>query len=889
MSDHIAKFLDAMAAAGCAPESHEIIADDKWRSFQLAGDPKYKKAGYYRLRCDGDWAVGNFGNRREGVTHNWHSKSDRKWSDEEKQAWKDRIEADKIQRQKELEQQYAALAAEAKTRWESATAAHEHPYLEAKGVTVAGLRVTDNELLVPMWRDGKLSNLQSITEDGDKLYMKGPRASGAYFPITAPGDDKSVLLIGEGLATCASIRAATGLPVIVAFDAGGLEPVAKAIRDKYPQAKIVVCADNDAFTVNTKGEAMNTGIIKGQQAAKAVGGFCIWPEFTDNDTAKLTDFNDSHKSIGLDYVRERIMQVATAPVHAEEPPPDSMGELIEYDEMVYEDGDLDLTGDLGLPFRILGHDEGVYYYFPFGKQQIVSMTPSAHTMNNLLQLASLNQWEAFAGAGRVPHSQIATLACNAMINIAHQRGVFSEAARVRGCGAWMDAGRVVLHCGDRVFIDGIQTPFKNISSHYIYIARPRLLSPSEEASTNTEARALRDICEMPTWENKLSGSLLAGWLVIAPVCAMLKHRPHIWITGESGAGKSTLVDIVHRVLGPIALNIGGGGTEAGIREQMGSDGRPLIYDEAEAESQAQKTIMKAVMSLTRQASTGLIVPKYGQKPFNARFAACFSSINPSVSDSADQRRFSMLVLKKNRSPNAREEYATMVAKIKDTITDGFSNRMLARSLKYMPQLLENVNIFTKAAANILKDAGAGDQIGPMLAGLYMLGRTDIVPVERAEEFIRSHNWEFHTNIGEDSDPIKLVHYIATSIVRFTGDTGAARDTTIGELIVAALGKDDRINKEPANRALRQFSIAVGDNGVKIGNRNHNLERVLKETAWSVNWHRTLSDVPGAEKKKGIYFAPGDNQNGVQIPISLFYEGYIQPEFKQYQNEEEIAF
>lgn len=279
LSDHIAKFLDAMRAAGCGPESPGIIADDKWHSIQLEGDPRHKKAGYYRLKVEGDWAVGNFGNRREGVTHDWHSKSDRKWTDEEKQAWKDRIDADKIQRQKELEQQYADAAAEAKTRWDEAKPVDTHPYLDKKGVTVSGLRAHESELLIPMWFDGKLSNLQSITDDGDKLYMKGARKQGAYFPITTASDSKDVLLIGEGLATCASLRMATGLPVVVAFDAGNLEPVARVIREKYPEARIVICADNDAFTVNQKGEPSNTGIIKGQQAAKAVGGYCRWPEF----------------------------------------------------------------------------------------------------------------------------------------------------------------------------------------------------------------------------------------------------------------------------------------------------------------------------------------------------------------------------------------------------------------------------------------------------------------------------------------------------------------------------------------------------------------------------------------------------------------------------------
>ena len=54
-----------------------------------------------------------------------------------------------------------------------------------------------------------------------------------------------VLLVAEGYATAATLYEATGLPVAVAFDAGNLEPVAKALREKFPNAAITICADND--------------------------------------------------------------------------------------------------------------------------------------------------------------------------------------------------------------------------------------------------------------------------------------------------------------------------------------------------------------------------------------------------------------------------------------------------------------------------------------------------------------------------------------------------------------------------------------------------------------------------------------------------------------------
>ena len=38
------------------------------------------------------------------------------------------------------------------------------------------------------------------------------------------------------------------LPVAVAFDAGNLEPVARALREKWPRPRIVIAADDDRET-----------------------------------------------------------------------------------------------------------------------------------------------------------------------------------------------------------------------------------------------------------------------------------------------------------------------------------------------------------------------------------------------------------------------------------------------------------------------------------------------------------------------------------------------------------------------------------------------------------------------------------------------------------------
>jgi len=98
-------------------------------------------------------------------------------------------------------------------------------------------------LLIPMrGADQTLHSLQLIGANGEKRFLPGGRKRGCYFPIGTP---EGVLCIAEGFATAASIHESTGHAVAAAFDAGNLIEVARALRGKFPQLNLVVCADDD--------------------------------------------------------------------------------------------------------------------------------------------------------------------------------------------------------------------------------------------------------------------------------------------------------------------------------------------------------------------------------------------------------------------------------------------------------------------------------------------------------------------------------------------------------------------------------------------------------------------------------------------------------------------
>lgn len=205
--------------------------------------------------------------------------------------------------------EHAAVAEQAAAMWGAASPTGQSPYLQRKGVPGFGVRYTeDGSVLVPL-RDaqGVLWNVQRIAPQRpargtDKLFLKGGRKSGLWHTLGSL-DSAETVLLAEGYATAASLRQAVGLPVAVAFDAGNLLHVARALRALLPHALLVVCGDDDAKTAERAGR--NTGRSKAEAAAHAVGGVAVFP---CNLPEGGSDFNDMHKAHGLQAVKDVVLE-----------------------------------------------------------------------------------------------------------------------------------------------------------------------------------------------------------------------------------------------------------------------------------------------------------------------------------------------------------------------------------------------------------------------------------------------------------------------------------------------------------------------------------------------------------------------------------------------------
>ncbi len=384
----LAQVVDQMQHAGLPlpPPGHPIL-DGKVHRFGP------QKKAWYVLReiplKSGQSVIGGAFGRWQGTENN-ATKVDVDWariSPEERAAAEARQREIEVREQAKRARLARFAANRAKLQWEAAEPARFNavPYLQRKGIHPESARCTDDgTLLVPMVRyepEGRqLVGLQKIAPDGSKRFNRGTEKAGASLRLGAVDAATPVAIVCEGYATGATIRMALerSVPVVVAFDAGNLKPVASALRTQFPSLRLVFAADDDdqlegryaawlddefqladappvdgqehAWPRATDGELVtvtarrdvndqgvpmivadarcgrlvlsrrfeNAGVSKATEAARLVGAATVaMPVFAERGSQKLTDFNDLHATAGLEAVAQQLRQALTG---ADRPP-----------------------------------------------------------------------------------------------------------------------------------------------------------------------------------------------------------------------------------------------------------------------------------------------------------------------------------------------------------------------------------------------------------------------------------------------------------------------------------------------------------------------------------------------------------------------------------------
>ncbi|MBL3590253.1 MAG: toprim domain-containing protein [gamma proteobacterium endosymbiont of Lamellibrachia anaximandri] len=285
MFDSISQFRDAIQASGLMPPN--VIEPGKLYRFPGIGKRHGNTAGWCKLfddelgGCFGDWS--------SGFSENWHAKRVKPFTTHEREAFKHRVAEARAQAKGDREIQQIKAAKRASTIWSEATLAPDHySYLVHKDIKANGAMLYRNALTLPVIDfTGKMTSLQFIKPDGQKLLLSGGRKRGCFIHVAGDMKEPDRVIICEGWATgCTLAEDNPSALVLAAIDVGNLKPVAVAARRRLPSAELVIAGDDDRLT------AGNPGATKARAAAIASGALLALPQWPVDAPENLTDFND---------------------------------------------------------------------------------------------------------------------------------------------------------------------------------------------------------------------------------------------------------------------------------------------------------------------------------------------------------------------------------------------------------------------------------------------------------------------------------------------------------------------------------------------------------------------------------------------------------------------
>lgn len=311
----VEEFAQVLREAGFVlPDNGLPEMDGKRHRVAAEGDKAGSKSGVYQGFMDGRPAGWYQNHRASEGKVNWTSTGAYQYDPAESIKQRALAAQKRWDREIKAQDDYARIAKTLTGQWSKMPAAPDsHAYLSRKSVpAAAGVKLDKYDNLVIPLRNtaGELRTLQYIKPDGTKNLKKDAEKTGNYFVVGGELSPQRPILYAEGYATAASLHQATGIPVVMTVDAGNMVTVSRNLKALHPDTAHIILGEDD-FT-----KTDNKGLNKAREAAAAIDGSYIIPQFTESEraqafagTGSFSDFNDIHSSRGLDAVRDQLSPV----------------------------------------------------------------------------------------------------------------------------------------------------------------------------------------------------------------------------------------------------------------------------------------------------------------------------------------------------------------------------------------------------------------------------------------------------------------------------------------------------------------------------------------------------------------------------------------------------
>ena len=558
-----------------------------------------------------------------------------------------------------------------------------------------------------------------------------------------------------------------------------------------------------------------------------------------------------------------------------------------------EGDDLDVASSMR--YKPIGYDNQIYYLMNDEAEQIYGYTASR--LMNEVGLTELvrdpDYW--LDNQPMTKSKRVNFVAAGSMVMGQCIRAGVYDPERTRGRGVWIDKDikgteRAVLHSGEQLFVSREnmvprEVPFVQVRSRYYYSRTRSMIADEGDGvdyltpATDEDGLAIREMCGLVRWDQPIYADLMAGWIATAVICGALPWRTHCWVTGNQGSGKTTVVnEIAGAMLGHLALYPLGATTEAGIRQAVGNDARPIVFDEAEGDKNAAER-REAIIQLMRQSSSetrGRIMKgsaNHESKSFTMRSAFLMSSIGVGLKEAADLTRTAVLTIRPIESYGFSdlkrlEEQWHKFQHAASSMRRDMPQRLLARQMQNVWTLRKNVLTFREVIAGSFGNRRIGDQLGTLLAGAHSLSSTREITTGACEKYLERFDWSEFTSVKSVREDLALLHHICGSILRVETRSGN-QERALGELLHQALYPyaEPDISPYKLSETLHRYGLKIdtAGSGVWIGVSVSTLNRLMSTSEYPDGWAKILMRNPLVKKSETPMRFGGQTSRAIFMP------------------------
>jgi len=437
-------------------------------------------------------------------------------------------------------------------------------------------------------------------------------------------------------------------------------------------------------------------------------------------------------------------------------------------------------------------------------------------------------------------------------------GVYSD-DMVRGAGVWINENdQIVVNSGELEMASGEK--HERIGSH-VYSKEFNFGSVFEyEAATNEEVAELYNAMGSFNFKQKSDLNFIFGFMSASFLCGSLEWRPHLCLTGKRATGKSTMDNIFANVFGKYALHIEGDSSEAGIRQHLGFDARPVIIDEfgAEDDSKSSQLNTAKVIRLMRSAcsnmGTGTLRGTAGGEgtSFNVKFMAMISGTTPPPFTAADSSR--IVTIELNPVSQEGKERGLPVL-----LSD--RRKLQELGMKMFRRMVENYESFSinlESFRKVLMSGGtarAADTLGTLLAATAtMLAGRKLSEIEVAA-IMKEVALETHNEDQNHLDEADVLEHLLSTMIQYE-----VEEKNHGKI------EKNRMNQNVKNmirdvvRGSETTAFVLGQHGIRVEVKDSNvwvfissskkhvqLNKLFSGTRWaSGGWGKQLNRIEAAE-------------------------------------------